>query len=353
MSAARQRAGARQQPEDVRLRAPVRPAHRRDGVGGPEAARHPDARRVSQRRRGGARRQRIDQLHQAPAGDGRSKPASTSTSSSSSTISASTVPVLSAVAPNGTDTIEAFEAAGGAQGADEAARAAARSRRADRDRPDGRATTSPTPSCHDEDVIRPLDRPFSDKPPIVVLHGSLAPESAIVKLGVRGPGSEDAVHGHGDRLRERPRRRSQGIEKGDVKPGHVLVVRGMGPKGGPGMAGPASRVVFALDAAGLTRRSGVRQRRPALGAVPQGHHGRRGVAGVGGRRTAGARRERRPHPDRRGRAHARPRRARGGARRAPRAPRRAGAAEVDSGYLSIYQRSVQPMSTGAVLIEQK
>ena len=40
----------------------------------------------------------------------------------------------------------------------------------------------------DEDVIRPLDRPFSDKPPIVVLHGSLAPESAIVKLGVRGPG---------------------------------------------------------------------------------------------------------------------------------------------------------------------
>ena len=36
-----------------------------------------------------------------------------------------------------------------------------------------------------------------------------------------------------------------------MKPGHVLVVRGMGPKGGPGMAGPASMVVFALDSAGL------------------------------------------------------------------------------------------------------
>ncbi len=35
------------------------------------------------------------------------------------------------------------------------------------------------------------------------------------------------------------------------KRGHVLVVRGMGPKGGPGMAGPASSVVFALDSAGL------------------------------------------------------------------------------------------------------
>ena len=38
---------------------------------------------------------------------------------------------------------------------------------------------------------------------------------------------------------------------GDVRPGHVLVVRGMGPKGGPGMAGPASMVVFALYSANL------------------------------------------------------------------------------------------------------
>ena len=35
-----------------------------------EAARHPDAGRVSQRGGGGARRQRLDQLHQASAGDG-------------------------------------------------------------------------------------------------------------------------------------------------------------------------------------------------------------------------------------------------------------------------------------------
>ena len=40
-------------------------------VGGPEAARHPDAGRVPQRGGGGAGRQRLDQLHQASAGDGR------------------------------------------------------------------------------------------------------------------------------------------------------------------------------------------------------------------------------------------------------------------------------------------
>jgi dihydroxy-acid dehydratase len=36
-----------------------------------------------------------------------------------------------------------------------------------------------------------------------------------------------------------------------ARSGHVLVVRGMGLKGGPGMAGPASTVVFALDSADL------------------------------------------------------------------------------------------------------
>ena len=43
----------------------------------------------------------------------------------------------------------------------------------------------------------------------------------------------------------------EGIQKGEVRSGHVLVARGMGPKGGPAMAGSASRVVFALDSAGL------------------------------------------------------------------------------------------------------
>jgi dihydroxy-acid dehydratase len=41
-----------------------------------------------------------------------------------------------------------------------------------------------------------------------------------------------------------------GIGAGDVKPGDILVVRGLGPKGTPGM-GAATVVVFAILAAGL------------------------------------------------------------------------------------------------------
>jgi len=85
--------------------------------------------------------------------------------------------VLSAVAPNGTDTIEAFEAAGGARALLTQLEPLL----------DLNAMTVTGQSIgenlagadvFDEEVIRPLERPFSNKPPIVVLHGSLAPESA-------------------------------------------------------------------------------------------------------------------------------------------------------------------------------
>src|SRR5689334_233833 len=97
------------------------------------------------------------------------------------------VPVLSAVAPNGTDTIDAFEAAGGAR-----ALLKELGTLLDRDAltVTGRSigdniasTTNGNP-----DVIRPLSRPFARNASIVVLHGSLAPESAIIKPGMRAPG---------------------------------------------------------------------------------------------------------------------------------------------------------------------
>jgi len=159
------------------------------------------------------------------------------------------IPVLSAVRPNGDDSIEAFEAAGGT-------RAILKQLESIIDL-DVMTITGKTladnlagVSVNDEEIIRPIDRPFSDKPPIVILHGSLAPESAVVKLGLRDPNRKDQFTGEAivyddgfDAI--------AGIRKGDVKPGHVLVVRGMGPKGGPGMAGPASMVVFALYSAEL------------------------------------------------------------------------------------------------------
>ena len=41
------------------------------------------------------------------------------------------------------------------------------------------------------------------------------------------------------------------IQDGRIQPGHVLVMRGAGVRGGPAMGGGASRVVFAVDGAGL------------------------------------------------------------------------------------------------------
>jgi dihydroxy-acid dehydratase len=260
------------------------------------------------------------------------------------------VPVLSAVAPNGTDTIEAFEAAG-------AARALLKQ-------------LEPLLSLHaktvtgqtigeniadaevfDEDVIRPLDRPFSDKPPIVVLHGTLAPESAIVKLGVRGPGRATQFSGKATVFENGPDA-IEAIQRGEVKAGHVLVVRGMGPKGGPGMAGPASRVVFAIDSAGLSDEVAFVSDGQLSGLCLKGIM----VAEVSPESAVGgplslvengdtinidvdARVLDIDVPE----AELSARRALRGEPVLPKS----------TGYLSVYQRTVQPMSTGAVLIEQK
>jgi dihydroxy-acid dehydratase len=159
------------------------------------------------------------------------------------------IPVLSAVRPNGDDSIEAFDAAGGA-------RAVLKQLERFLDL-DALTVTGKTLgenlagfAVRDEGVIRPVTRPFSDRPPIVVLRGSLAPDSAIVKLGLRDPSRKDRFSGSAivfddgfDAIKA--------IKEGAVQAGHVLVVRGMGPKGGPGMAGPASMVVFALYSASL------------------------------------------------------------------------------------------------------
>jgi len=259
------------------------------------------------------------------------------------------VPVLSAVAPNGTDTIEAFEAAGGARALMLQLEpllcldAMTVTGKTIRENLDGA-------EVFDEDVIRPLDRPFSDKPPIVVLHGSLAPESAIVKLGVRGPGRKTEFTGTAI-VYENGLDAIEAIQKGDVKPGHVLVVRGMGPKGGPGMAGPASRVVFAIDSAGLSDEVAFVSDGQLSGLCLKGIM----VAEVSPESAVGGPLSLVETGDRiRIDVDARvldldvpetelaTRRSRRGEPVLPKS----------KGYLSVYQRTVQPMSTGAVLIKQ-
>jgi dihydroxy-acid dehydratase len=258
-----------------------------------------------------------------------------------------TVPVLSAVRPNGNDTIDQFEAAG-------AARALLKQLEPLLDTSaltvTGRTVAENLADAvvHDPEVIRPLDRPFSDKAPIVVLRGSLAPESAICKLGVREPGRETRFSGPAV-VYDDGGEAIEAVRRGEVTPGHVLVVRGMGLKGGPGMAGPASMVLFALDSAGLSgevafvsdgQLSGLCLKGMTVAEVSP-------EAAVGGPLSlvengdvvtidVDARILDLEVPEEELAA----RRARLGDPELP----------ASRGYLSIYQRSVQPMSTGAVLV---
>jgi dihydroxy-acid dehydratase len=257
------------------------------------------------------------------------------------------VPVLSAVAPNGTDTIDAFEAAGAARGLLKQLEplldleAVTVTGRTLRDNLAGGVVTNP-------DVIRPLDRPFARQASIVVLQGSLAPESAIIRPGLQRPGRDGRFEGPAIVYDDVPEAIT-GVQKNDVKPGHVLVLRGCGPKGGPAMAGSASRVVFAIYAAGLENEVAFVSDGQLSGLCNKGMT----VAEVSPESAIGGPLAYVDNGDRicididaRVLDHDVPA-AELDARRARRGEMRLPAA---TGYLDIYRRTVQPMSTGAVLV---
>jgi dihydroxy-acid dehydratase len=101
----------------------------------------------------------------------------------------------------------------------------------------------------DEEIIRPIDRPISTRPAIMMLRGSLAPEYGIIKTGIverktqkfSGPAvcfpTSDAA--------------LAALQDGTIKEGDVIIMRGAGVCGGPGMGGGSSKVVFAIDGLGL------------------------------------------------------------------------------------------------------
>lgn len=161
------------------------------------------------------------------------------------------VPVLSAVRPNGPVRIEAFEDAGGA--------AAVLAQLSTVIETGALTCTGKTLGENlrdtrvvDADIIRPLSRPISPGPSIAILHGSLAPESAIVKLGIRDGSRPEAFDGPA-RVYEDTQAAVDDLSAGNVRKGEVVVLRGQGLKGGPAMGGGASLVLFAIDAAGLAK----------------------------------------------------------------------------------------------------
>lgn len=158
------------------------------------------------------------------------------------------VPVLAGVRPVGGHFIEEFEAAGGARAV---MRQLGDLLELDVLTVTGRSLAANLEGArvNDEEVIRPRSRPLATRPAITMLRGSLAPDYGIVKTGIverkvrrfSGPAicfdSADAA--------------IAGLTDGSIREGHVVVMRGAGVCGGPGMGGGSSKVVFAIDGAGL------------------------------------------------------------------------------------------------------
>jgi dihydroxy-acid dehydratase len=97
-----------------------------------------------------------------------------------------------------------------------------------------------------QDVVRPLQRPLHPTGHLVVLHGNLAPEGAVAKVAglqtrrITGPA----------RVFEGEEACFEAIGRRAIQPGDVVVIRGEGPVGGPGMREMLS-VTAALVGQGL------------------------------------------------------------------------------------------------------
>jgi len=98
----------------------------------------------------------------------------------------------------------------------------------------------------DGDVIRPLDRPIHKTGGITILHGSLAPEGAVVKSA----GFDSDVFRGTARVFDGERKAMDALEDGTIVAGDVVVIRYEGPKGGPGMREMLA-ITGAIKGAGL------------------------------------------------------------------------------------------------------
>lgn len=255
------------------------------------------------------------------------------------------IPQLTQIKPNGSDRIEDLEAAGGTQAVQ-----ARLGKLLDLDavtvtgRKLGEVLEEPIRI--NEEVVRPLHRPFRPEPGLVILRGNLAPDGAIMKISAV-PGSLRQFEGPA-KVFEDEDAAIQELREGRIRAGDVVVLRMMGPVGGPGTvfacslmaalvgAGLGDEVAVVTDGelSGLNRGITVGQVMPEaacggpLAVVREGERIRIDVA---------ARRIDLKVDDIEGRV------------KAWRLPER----ELRPGWLAIYSEIVQPIQDGAVLGRRK
>ena len=97
-----------------------------------------------------------------------------------------------------------------------------------------------------QEVVRPLDRPIKSTGGLAILKGNLAPDGAVVKVA----GSSLQHHRGPARVFEGEQPALDAVLHNQIKAGDVVVIRGEGPKGGPGMPEMLA-VTAAIVGAGL------------------------------------------------------------------------------------------------------
>lgn len=83
------------------------------------------------------------------------------------------------------------------------------------------------------EVIRTVDNPYSATGGIAVLRGTLAPDTGIVKQSAVS--EKMRVHEGPAKVFDSEEEAQAAINDGRIEPGDVVVIRYVGPKGGPGM----------------------------------------------------------------------------------------------------------------------
>jgi dihydroxy-acid dehydratase len=98
----------------------------------------------------------------------------------------------------------------------------------------------------DGKVLRALSQPIHSTGGITILHGSLAPDGAVVKSA----GFDEDVFEGTAKVFDREQGAMDALEKGEIVAGDVVVIRYEGPKGGPGMREMLA-ITAAIKGAGL------------------------------------------------------------------------------------------------------
>lgn len=155
---------------------------------------------------------------------------------------------ITQVRPNGPHRIEMLDAAGGVRGAMKqlASKLDLSTMTVTGKTLGENLAEAPAP---DERVIRPLSNPFRNEPGLIIIRGNLAPDGAVVKLSAV-PTSVRRFEGVA-KVFEDEDKAIAGLSDGSIQKGQAIILRHMGPKGGPGTVFACS-FMAALVGAGLS-----------------------------------------------------------------------------------------------------